>query len=93
MPYLEWVKKFIGSANGWEYREGRCVAQVRPDFDKQRWYWSVNWPRQNRPPVKKADGSHTIPDPLPRVTKWGIVDTEEEAKAEATKAIGRGRNG
>ena len=91
--FVEWTKKWVGSAWVYTYREGRNLVTVRPDMDNLHWYWSCVWPAQVAPPKKNADGSQWIGGgTMERVVISGKEATEEDAKFRAIEVFGRGRN-
>lgn len=91
--FVEWDRKWLGSAWAYVYREGRNVITVRPDMDNLHWYWSCIWPAQSAPPKKNADGSQWVGGgQMERVALFGKEASEAEAKSAALACFARGRN-
>lgn len=91
MGWIDWHAVFMGSVNAWVYREGSATCEVRPDFGNKRWYWTVKWSKQNKPPKKQPDGSYYVGEPLPSTKRWGVSESEVDAKRQAERALSMGR--
>ena len=76
-----------------------AVLEARPDFDRQRWYWSCEFrsrdkrvtPKQIRE-AKKTNNPIPVPQKLAKVVKWGITQSQKEAQLAAEEAFRNGRD-